>query len=294
MALNEIDVFNGFSVEALLGLDRPVLGMHLPPSAMASFLLVLTIGALAVRRFLAIHARQSMLQQSMEAELTQASELQKRVLLPETGQSSAVEVATAYLPAQTMGGDFFQVLCNSEGTTLIVLGDVSGKGVAAAFLVAVLVGAMRTRADESLDPVAMLQMLNHRLVDRSEGHFATCLAILIERTGQCTAVNAGHLSPYLNGVELPFTGNLPLGVVRDAELDVLALQLAPQDRLTLFSDGVIEAMDQTGTLFGFDQTRRISGSDAREIAAQAQRFGQQDDITVLTVNFIGAPVRQAA
>ena len=268
--------------------------MRFPPSAAASFLLVLTIGLLAVRRFFAVHARQLLAQQALEDELVQASELQKRVLVPETGQNPFSLIETAYLPAQTMGGDFFQVLSDADGATLIVLGDVSGKGVTAAFLVAVLVGAMRTRADQSLEPVGMLQMLNARLLDRSEGHFATCLAMHIEPDGTATIANAGHLSPYLNGDEVGTPGALPLGLVSNADYSVLTLQLQPGDRLTLLSDGVVEAMNSQGELLGFDRTRELSGAPAQHIAAEAKRYGQQDDITVVTVHFLGSAASAAA
>lgn len=294
LALNEIDIFNGFNLEGWLGWDKPVLGMHIPPSAVASFVLVLTIGALSVRRFLATHARRLLAQQALEAELVQARELQERVILPDAGQSPLVRVETAYYPAQTVGGDFFQVLSAPDGTVLIVLGDVSGKGLTAAFLVAVLVGAMQTRAERSLDPLAMVQMLNARLLGRSEGHFATCLAVAIQPDGLCTFVNAGHLSPYLNGHEIEIEGTLPLGILPDAECSMRTLHLQPNDRLTLLSDGVLEAANAAGEMFGFDRTLAISQAGAQEIADTARSHGQQDDVTVITLRFVGSAQTVAA
>jgi hypothetical protein len=292
--INAIDIFNDFNLETALGWDAPVLGMYLPPSAIAGFVLVLIIGALSIRRFLAIHARKLLAQQAMEVELAQASELQKRVLLPGTGQSPSLQISTAYLPAQDLGGDFFQVLCNTKGDTLILLGDVSGKGVTAAFLVAVLVGTIRTRAEDSLDPVSMLHLLNTRLLDRSDGHFATCLALLVQESGHCTAVNAGHLPPYRNGEEVALSGSLPLGLVPDLSFDTATFQLNPGDQLTVLSDGVVEATDTRGNLFGFERAREISQGSASRIAAEARQHGQQDDITVLTVTYVGEAALQAA
>ena len=294
VVLNEIDVVNGFAFRTMAGWDATVLGIHVYPAAAASLILVLLIGALAIRRFLALHARQMLAQQTLEAELTQASELQKRVLLPETSTVPFAALETAYLPSQAMGGDFFQILTNASGATLVVVGDVSGKGIAAAFLVAVLVGALRTRAEESLDPNEMLQLLNARMLDRSEGHFATCLAVLLEEDGACEIVNAGHLSPYLNGEEVRLEGTLPLGLVAEPELSTVRLRLRPKDRLTLLTDGVVEAMDAGGNLFGFERTQAASKQGAAEIARRAMVHGQEDDITVVSLTYAGIQDEDAA
>ena len=77
---------------------------------------------------------------------------------------------------------------------------------------------------------------------------------------------------------------MPLGIVPDAEYEESTLALDPGDRLTLLSDGVVEAQSANGELFGFERTGEISAQAAQSIAEQAQRFGQTDDITVLTLN----------
>jgi hypothetical protein len=255
---------------------------------LASCVLLLLIGALTVRRFLASHAQQEREQQAIEVELEQASALQQRVLVPEAMCSRFFCVDTAYFPAQTVGGDFFQVLAGEDGSLLVILGDVSGKGVSAAMLVAVLVGAILTQAEQSFDPFQMLQMLNARLAGRSTGHFATCLAMHLRSDGSVSIANAGHLAPYLNGREVATPGALPLGLVREPELSTSFLLLQPDDRLTLLSDGVVEAMSPHRELLGFERARAMSKLSAYEIAQHAITYGQQDDITVLTVQFNGA------
>lgn len=154
-------------------------------------------------------------------------------------------------------------------------------------LVAVLVGAIRTRADESFDPASMLGMLNERLMGRSGGHFATCLAAELSPNGQIRIANAGHLPPYLNGKEMDLEGSLPLGMAGESEVSVQTFTLQPGDRLTFVTDGVVEATNSSRELFGFDRTRAISQQNASAIAAQAQTFGQEDDITVVGVEFVG-------
>jgi serine phosphatase RsbU (regulator of sigma subunit) len=156
-------------------------------------------------------------------------------------------------------------------------------------LVALLVGAIRSQADTSFDPLRMLESLNRRLCGRAEAH-ATCLALRIAESGAVNLANAGHLPPYLNATELPMEGALLLGMIEDAEFSVLHFQLQPGDRLTFISDGIVEAQDAQGQLFGFERIQEMLHTapsqkpvSAADLATAAQRFGQQDDISVLTV-----------
>ena len=114
---------------------------------------------------------------------------------------------------------------------------------------------------------------------------ATCLALRIGADGSATLANAGHLPPYLNGKELPMEGALPLGMMESADFSVMQFQLAPGDRLLLMSDGVAEAQDAKGQLFGFERIEEMLREPvtAAEVAAAAQSFGQEDDISVLSV-----------
>jgi serine phosphatase RsbU (regulator of sigma subunit) len=164
-----------------------------------------------------------------------------------------------------------------------VLGDVSGKGLPAAMNVALLVGTLRTLAETTTDPAEILTGLNRRLLGRSKG-FTTAVAVRVAPGGEADLAIAGHLNPYLNGRELLLEAALPLGLTAEAAYENAALALALDDTLTLLTDGVLEARDvKTGELFGFDRTLAISAQPAAEIAATAQRFGQDDDIAVLTL-----------
>jgi serine phosphatase RsbU (regulator of sigma subunit) len=220
-------------------------------------------------------------------DLEQAQQLQQRVLVPERIDSRFFTVETEYRPAQTVGGDFFQTLTRPDGSLLVVIGDVSGKGVSAAMLVAVLVGAIRNQAEYSFDPAAMLTMLNRRLLGRSGGHFATCLAAEILTDGTMSIANAGHLPPYRNGKEMELEGSLPLGLSSEAVSAALTFTLDPGDHITFLTDGVVEAMNSANELFGFARAQQISSQPAVSVAQQAQAFGQNDDITVLAVEFTG-------
>ena len=172
---------------------------------------------------------------------------------------------------------------------LIVVGDVSGKGLPAAMLVSVLVGAIRAEASHDSDPARLLRSLNDRMVGRSQGGFTTCLVAHISAEGRITMANAGHLAPYLNGREVGVPGSLPLGIVSQVHYEIISVTLEPGDCLTFVSDGVVEARARSGELFGFDRTRELSRRPAEDIARVAQKFGQEDDITVVTVEFSGIP-----
>jgi hypothetical protein len=254
----------------------------------ALILMVLVIGILVSRRFLQMRVGEELARRAINQDLEQAQLLQQRVLVPESLHSEYYAVESAYRPAQTVGGDFFQALTKPDGSLLVVIGDVSGKGVSAAMLVAVLVGAIKTKADESFDPAAMLMTLNTRLVGRSGGHFATCLAAELKPNGTMRIANAGHLPPYMNGREFELEGSLPLGVVRDFKPSVQTVWLNERDRLTFMTDGVVEATNAQHQLFGFERALEVSRLSPEAIVEEAQNFGQQDDITVLTVQFVAA------
>jgi serine phosphatase RsbU (regulator of sigma subunit) len=145
--------------------------------------------------------------------------------------------------------------------------------------VSMLMGALRRTPERS--PARILESLN-RVLTGSES-FTTCQAALFSANGELVMANAGHLPPYLNSQEIALPGGLPLGVVDDITYDELRLYLHPGDRILLMSDGVVEARQPSGELFGFDRVHNLSNQSAYYIAEAAKAFGQEDDITVLTV-----------
>ncbi len=263
-------------------------GFGITVASVAYFLMITVIALLSLRRFMRTQAWASRERESIHRDLEQAQQLQQRVLVPEAVDSRHFRVETEYHPAQQVGGDFFQTVTREDGTLLVVVGDVSGKGVSAAMLVAVLVGAIRRQAELSFDPQEMLAVMNRRLLGRSGGHFATCVVAEIAGDGTMRIANAGHLQPYLNGEEVELDGALPLGMMPDAEYGVATVKLSSGDRLTFITDGVVEAQNEAKELFGFERARSISSQTADEIARAASTFGQEDDITVVGVAFAGA------
>jgi hypothetical protein len=224
-------------------------------------------------------------QQAMEQDVKQAQEVQQVLIPEELPQIAGLTIESEYRPAREVGGDFFQIIPHAtDGSVLIVVGDVTGKGLQAGMLVALIVGAIRAEAAHSNEPLTALNALNQRLCGRGQAH-ATGLALRVGSDGVVTLANAGHLPPYLNGKELPMEGALPLGMTPTAKFSLMHFQLAPGDTLLLMSDGVVEAQDKEGQLFGFDRVNHLLQRPitAAEIATAAQSFGQQDDILVLRI-----------
>lgn len=223
----------------------------------------------------------------VEQEMAAARSVQQ-ILIPDRLPSiPGLHIESAYLPAQEVGGDFFQILpiaSAPEGpSAFIVLGDVSGKGLKAALTVSLIVGTLRASASRCSGPAQLLNEVNRALIGRSEG-FATCLVLMAQPAGKLTVANAGHPNPYINGVEIETEPNLPLGLDANIHYSEVALRLDPDHLCTLVTDGVIEATGPDGELYGFERTRAISNMSANTIAEAAREFGQQDDITVLTLS----------
>jgi sigma-B regulation protein RsbU (phosphoserine phosphatase) len=229
-------------------------------------------------------ARVSREKQQLDSELEAARSVQELVLARSNISTPGFVVESSYQPAQQLGGDFFLVSPGEDGSLTLVLGDVSGKGLAAAMRISLILGALRRETSRS--PAEILTNLNAVLCGQIKG-FATCCATHIASDGALTIANAGHLSPYLNGRELPLENALPLAIDPATLYTETQHRLAPSDKLTFLSDGVVEARSVTGELYGFDRTEAISAQSAVSIAQAAQAFGpvgqQDDDITVVTI-----------
>jgi serine phosphatase RsbU (regulator of sigma subunit) len=209
----------------------------------------------------------------------------QQVLIPnEIPPIPGFAIHCVYRPAGQVGGDFFQVIPLASGGALIAVGDVSGKGMPAAMTVSLLVGTFRTLAHYTQKPSEILASMNRRMLSRSQGGFTTCIVLRVAPQGAVTVANAGHLAPYLAGQEIAVENGFPLGITAEADYPEVTIQLPIGAQLTLCTDGVVEARARSGELFGFDRAAALSMQPAEVIAQTAQSFGQDDDITVLTVS----------
>jgi sigma-B regulation protein RsbU (phosphoserine phosphatase) len=263
---------------SLPSIDATLFDWPFPTSLgdVVEFVFILALLIFLVRRFSLARKEEERLAGEFEAAKTVQS-----LLIPAAPPATpGFSVENAYLPAQEVGGDFFQVLPDDDGSLLIVIGDVSGKGLKAAMTVSAIVGALRGCTMRK--PAEVLAYLNRTMRGQVSGFF-TCCAALINPEGKVTIANAGHLPPYLNGEELSIDPALPLGIVDETAYTETSYDFGPNDRLAFISDGVVEARNVGGELYGFARAQSVSSQPAHAIAEAARQFGQDDDITVLSV-----------
>jgi phosphoserine phosphatase RsbU/P len=254
-------------------------------ASIADFVGLLTIVLIIFGRFLRIQRDQ----ERASSELAAARSVQELMIPQEKVKTPGFEVDSVYNPAAEVGGDFFHVETTRDGGLLVVIGDVAGKGLKAAMNVSMLMGALRSVDVHS--PAKILEGLNRSVMGNES--FTTCQAAWFGPNGELAIANAGHLPPYLNSQEITLAGGLPLGVLPSVTYEEAHLFLHPGDRVLFLSDGVVEARQDSGELFGFDRVHNLSNQSAFYIADAAKEFGQEDDITVLTVRRL-APAAVAA
>ena len=263
----------GHTYHSPLTIQAGLIPIHF--ASIADYTGLLAIVLIIFFRFLRIQHDQ----ERANSELAAARSVQELMIPMEKLETPGYEVDSVYNPANEVGGDFFHLQQAGDGGLLVVIGDVAGKGLKAAMTVSMLMGALRRIPEKS--PARILESL-YRVLTGGEG-LTTCQAVWFGPNGELVIASAGHLPPYLNSQEIVLPGGLPLGAIPEVTYDEVSLYLHPGDRLLLMSDGVVEAMRPTGELFGFDRVHNLSNQSAFYIADAAKEFGQEDDITVLTV-----------
>ena len=244
-------------------------------AAFGDFTGILVIIIIIFFRFLRVQHDQ----ERVSNELAAARTVQELLIPQEKLSTPGFDVDSIYNPANEVGGDFFHIQTVGRDGLIVVIGDVAGKGLKAAMNVSLLMGALRRTQERR--PAKILESLN-RVLTGAES-FTTCQAVWFGANGEMIIANAGHLPPYLNSQEIGLRGELPLGVLADVNYEEARFYLHPGDRVLLLSDGVVEARQPSGELFGFERVRHFSQQSAFYLAEAAKSFGQQDDITVLTV-----------
>lgn len=199
---------------------------------------------------------------TLKHDLEIAREIQLAMLPPDTFTGRGIEVAGRTRPANTVGGDLYDIVRLDDDRLLVVLGDVSGKGSPAALLMALLLAMLRTLAPDDLPPPALVARLNRLVYEQAPGaRFITFfLAVIDLRTGDLIYVNAGQTPPLLrrqNGsVEKLSTGGIALGMFHASTYKQAETRLTPGDLLVAYSDGITEAENHTGRPFDEDGLER--------------------------------------
>jgi len=200
--------------------------------------------------------------QRMQHELELAHDMQMSLMPKAAPQLEGVEIAGRCVPAQTVGGDFYDYVTLAGDTPAIVVADVSGKGMKAAMHAVLSYGALHAETKFGISPCQMLGVLNHDLYDRFQDrtNCAMCLAILDVQEGVLQYANAGLPYPIVKRSEKIFeleSNGMPLGAFRRAEYEDVALELQSGDVLVFFSDGVTESRSQDNSEQLYMETERL-------------------------------------
>lgn len=202
-------------------------------------------------------------QRIIERDLALAHEVQRSLLPAQPPRVEPYEFFAYYEPAHEVGGDYYDYVDLPDGRVAVVLADVSGKGISASLLMARLSAETRFCLAAEPTPGAALGRLNRTFCSRGwEDRFVTMvLSVIDPARHEVTLVNAGHLPPLLRraGGEILAVSEdetrLPVGVDPEIEYPQCVVSLAPGDSLTLYTDGITEAMNERGELFGLQRLR---------------------------------------
>jgi serine phosphatase RsbU (regulator of sigma subunit) len=232
-------------------------------------------------------------------ELSAARVIQQQLLPKEMPSLPGWRIAAYYRPAREVGGDFYDFLELPDGQIAIVTGDVTDKGIPAALVMATTHTILRGDAPGLLSPGEVLERANDRLYpDIPANMFVTCLyAVLNPKSGRLRYANAGHNLPYVatvDGVTELRARGMPLGAMPDMTYEENEVYLSPGDCILLHSDGLVEAHNPAGEMFGFPWLHKVvensSGSEhlIDECLSELREFAgsdweQEDDITLVTV-----------
>jgi serine phosphatase RsbU (regulator of sigma subunit) len=258
-----------------------------------------------VRQLVRQQAAELQARERIEQELAVAQLIQRQFLPRELPELSGWYVATYYQPAKAVGGDFYDFIELPGGLIGLVCGDVTGKGVPAALVMATTHSILRGDAPQLVSPGKVLEHANNLLLhDIPPQMFVTCLyGVLDPATGRLRYANAGHNPPYVHTddgvVELRATG-MPLGAMADMTYEEKETTLRPGDTVLLHSDGLVEAHDPERKMFGFPRLAELMEGCAggpeliQLLLGELDGFTgpgweQEDDITLVALQRAAVP-----
>ena len=238
---------------------------------------------------------------SLKNDLEIAREIQQAMLPSGVYSAPGIETAGLSRPANTVGGDFYDIIKLDDGRVVVAVGDVAGKGSPAALLMALLLAMMRTLVDERLEPAALVTRLNVQVSRHAPGtRFITLFyAVFDPRTGDLTYVNAGHTAPLLlrKAADAPCErlteGGIALGMFDQSTYAAGQTVIQPDELVAIYSDGITEAEDPGGQPFdeaGLERTLRdnrvqdlaaIGQAVVREVERYTDNTKFADDLTIL-------------
>jgi len=234
----------------------------------------------------------------IEQDLHNAARIQHNFLPQQLPSVEGYDFADWYRTAQEVGGDFYDFISLADGRLGIAVGDVSGKGITAALMMAKMTGYVRFHAAEGAPPEVILQKINEAIAASDTEIFVTLMfAILDSKKHELVLSNAGHLPPTVRRADgtvhlAECPSGFPIGITTEADFSQASLQLGEQDRVCLFTDGIIEAMNENKEPYGYErleQVLRDSPVAAKGIVEAIQQSvrqymgpaDQSDDLTLV-------------
>ncbi|HSO39478.1 MAG TPA: GAF domain-containing SpoIIE family protein phosphatase, partial [Labilithrix sp.] len=241
---------------------------------------------------------ESLQRERLNRDLELAAQIQQSFLPREVLSVPGIEFLATYRAAYTVGGDFYDVFWVGPDQLAVFIGDISGKGVAAALLMARISGELRVAALAHIDPVAVLTIMNKAVLNRGQPElFFTAIYFTLDvKTGEVSLATAGQPSPYLchasGGVEAITAGaSTAVGILDDPAFTSTQFFLRHGDSIVLYTDGVVEAANVDGALYGDERLARclagagsrpndISEHILRSVAQHTGTASANDDLTI--------------
>jgi serine phosphatase RsbU (regulator of sigma subunit) len=262
--------------------------------------------ALRVGQLVREQRAETLRQERLHQQLQVAQLVQQHFLPDALPDLPGWQVAACYRPALTVSGDFYDFIPLPGGQALVVIGDVADKGVPAAFVMASTHALLRTAGPRLVSPAAVLGYVNDQLhADLPASMFVTCMALLLDGSGQIRYANAGHDVPYVqtaDGVAELRARGMPLGMMPGSGYEEKSFRFRPGDCALLYSDGLSEAHAADREMFGCHRVAELVGAGASGqplidacLAALAAFTGpgsqQEDDITLVCLQRTAVPGR---
>jgi len=246
-----VNLFRGIGIVQIMTLPFGVgVGLPGPLFRQGTWSLFIAFGLMNLLVLLEVADRLS-----LKNDLEIAREIQQAMLPNGVFTADGIETVGISRPANTVGGDFYDILPLPDGRVVVAVGDVAGKGSPAALLMALLLAMLRTLVDEGLEPAPLVTRLNVQVTRHAPGtRFITLLyAVFDPRTGVLTYVNAGHMPPMLmrsDGTSARLTeGGIALGMFGHSTYTTGQVTIECEDIVAIYSDGITEAEDPTGRPF---------------------------------------------
>ena len=245
-------------------------------------------------------------------ELRLAYQVQKSLLPAAARSRGGIELAALSKPSREVGGDLFDIVDRPDGGLVVMIGDVSGKGVSASMLMTATLALFRREARTNGSPAALLQRLNGLVAETLQGRMYVTMGIgsWEPASSEWRYASAGHVTPMLvrrgKAEEYPAMPSLPLGIDLEEEYEETVARLLEGDALLLYTDGIVEAPAEDGGLFGFERLERAlerlpeTGSASEALRLLIERLPPEgegrfdDDRTMVLLKYVGEGANRVA